>query len=235
MDASNKSSVNEIRARFDGDVDRFSNLATGQTATIDAAFCMELVAAAAAATTSPIRAVLDVGCGAGNYSLKLRERAADASFTLVDLSRPMLDRAVDRLGLSAAATHQADIRTLDFAPGAFDVILAAAVLHHLRAPAEWEGVFQGFCRWLRPGGSLWVFDIVTHECAGIQELMWSRYGDYLASLGGPAYRTKVFDYVDREDTPTPVTYQLQLARRAGFASVDLLHKNAVFAAYGAVR
>ena len=31
-----KSTVDEIRERFDNDVERFSNLATGQSATIDA-------------------------------------------------------------------------------------------------------------------------------------------------------------------------------------------------------
>lgn len=235
MDSSAKASVDDIRARFDRDVERFSHLETGQTATIDAALCLDLVSAAAVAATSPIRRVLDVGCGAGNYSLKLRERASEAGFTLVDLSRPMLDRACERLGAAATEIRQEDIRNVDFAPGSFDVIMAAAVLHHLRAPAEWERVFAGFFRWLRPGGSLWVFDLVAHENAAVQESLWQRYGDYLTALGGAEYREKVFTYIAREDTPTPLTYQLQLARTVGFAQVDVLHKNACFVAYGAVK
>jgi len=35
-DYSGKSTVDEIRSRFDADVERFSNLTTGQSATIDA-------------------------------------------------------------------------------------------------------------------------------------------------------------------------------------------------------
>ena len=46
-----KSTVEEIRARFDKDVERFSNLDTGQSATIDAPLALELIAEAAAATT----------------------------------------------------------------------------------------------------------------------------------------------------------------------------------------
>src|SRR5947209_1825969 len=97
-----KSSVEQIRARFDNDVERFSNLETGQSATIDSPLGMELVASAAAAVNPDARDLLDLGCGAGNYTLKVIEKLAAArgtatiplNCTLVDLSRPMLDRAV---------------------------------------------------------------------------------------------------------------------------------------------
>src|SRR5947209_4788345 len=93
-----KSSVEEIRQRFDAEVERFSNLETGQSATVDAPLAMALVAEAAAATTPHARHVLDVGCGAGNYTLKLLERLPDLEVTLVDLSQPMLNRARERVG-----------------------------------------------------------------------------------------------------------------------------------------
>ena len=44
-----KSTVNEIRLRFDADVERFSNIETGQSATVDAPLAMSLVAETAAA------------------------------------------------------------------------------------------------------------------------------------------------------------------------------------------
>ena len=90
----NKSTVEEIRQRFDADVDRFSNLETGQSATVDAPLAMSLIAEVAAAVTPKATSVLDVGCGAGNYTLKLLERLPNLNVTLIDLSRPMLDRAV---------------------------------------------------------------------------------------------------------------------------------------------
>ena len=39
-----KSTVQQIRARFDGDVDRFSDLETGQSATLDAPLVLEFEA-----------------------------------------------------------------------------------------------------------------------------------------------------------------------------------------------
>lgn len=234
-----KSTTAEIRERFDQDVDRFSQLETGQTATIDAPLAMELITSAAVASTSPIRRVLDIGCGAGNNTLKLRQvLGQDFDVDLVDLSRPMLDRAVQRIQQVSAGTialHQADFRTVDLRAESFDVILAAAVLHHLRDEADWRQTFEKIFRLLTPGGSVWITDMVAHETTAVQQLMWSRYGDYLSQSGGDAYRDRVFAYIDREDSPRPVTWQLDLLRRVGFHNTELLHKNSCFAAFGAIK
>src|SRR6187200_2729184 len=125
-----KSTVEEIRRRFDADVERFSDLETGQSATVDAPLAMALVAESAAVTTPHARHVLDVGCGAGNYTLKLLQRLPNLDATLVDLSRPMLDRATQRVGQATAGTVtalQGDIRDIALPEGGFDIILAAAV------------------------------------------------------------------------------------------------------------
>jgi tRNA (cmo5U34)-methyltransferase len=232
-----KSTVEQIRARFDADVERFSNLETGQTATMDAALCLELIARAAAAVTPGATDVLDLGCGAGNFTLRLRQQLPFPAVTLVDLSQPMLTRAVGRTiaaGLTPTAV-QADLRAAHFPPQSFDIILAGAVLHHLRTPAEWEQTFARLYTWLRPGGSVWIFDMVAHEHPAIDALQRERWTAYLTAAGGPDYAAKVAAYVDREDTPIPLTTQLELLRRAGFSSVDVLHKNAAFAAFGACR
>jgi tRNA (cmo5U34)-methyltransferase len=233
-----KSSVDEIRQRFDADVERFSNLETGQSATIDAPLAMALVARAAAATTPHARHVLDVGCGAGNYTLKLLEHLPGLDATLVDLSRPMLDRALERVSRATSGTVtpiQGDVRDIELGEGRFDLILAAAVLHHLRTDAEWRMVFAAFYRALRPGGSVWVFDLVESSIPAVQAMMWDRYGEHLTGLKDAAYRDHVFAYVAKEDTPWPLTYQLDLLREVGFAQVEVLHKNVCFAAFGAVK
>jgi len=66
-------------------------------------------------------------------------------------------------------------------------------------------------------------------------MMCERYGEYLCSVGGESYRTKVFNYIDKEDSPRPVTYQLDLLRKVGFDHIELLHKNSCFAAFGAIK
>jgi tRNA (cmo5U34)-methyltransferase len=233
-----KSTVEEIRRRFDADVERFSNLETGQCAAVDSPLGLELIAAAAARLNPQAESLLNIGCGAGNYSLKLLERLPGLDITLVDLSRPMLDRAVERIRAASGRTPEAwqgDVRELPLGEARFDVVVAAAVLHHLRSDAEWRAVFDKICRALRPGGSLWIFDMVEHSLAPVQQLMWERYGGYLASLKGEDYRRHVFGYIEREDTPRPLLYQLDLLRACGFRQAEVLHKNACFAAFGAVK
>ncbi|MBV9492322.1 MAG: class I SAM-dependent methyltransferase [Verrucomicrobia bacterium] len=233
-----KSTVEEIRQRFDEDVERFSNLESGQSATVDAPLAMALVAHAAALTTPDARHVLDIGCGAGNYTLKLLEFLPNLDVTLIDLSQPMLTRASQRVGGATAGrviTIQGDIREIKLPEASVDIILAAAVLHHLREESEWRDVFASLHRALRPGGSMWVFDLVESSIPPVNQLMRQRYGEYLAQLKNEAYRDHVFAYIEKEDTPRSLLFQLDLLRQAGFSDVEILHKNVCFAAFGATK
>ncbi|MEM7348690.1 MAG: class I SAM-dependent methyltransferase [Chloroflexota bacterium] len=167
----NKSTVEQIRERFDNDVERFSNLQTGQSATVDAPLNLDLIAQAATANNPQATEVLDVGCGAGNYTLKLLQTIPNFNVTLTDLSRPMLDRATERISAVSSGqitTHQADIRELSLPDNHFDIIVAAAVLHHLREEEEWDAVFSKLYQAIKPGGSLWISDMIQHSTPHIQ-------------------------------------------------------------------
>lgn len=233
-----KSSIDEIRQRFDNDVERFSNIETGQTATIDAPLAMELITQAAFRSTPKIERVLDIGCGAGNNTIKLSHYVSPFDCDLVDLSLPMLERARERISeinTGNIKIFQGDFRVIDFPEQGYDVIIAAAVLHHLRDEKDWESTFRKIYRLTALGGSVWVSDLVSHETGSVQSLMWKRYAEYLCSIGGESYKNKVFAYINKEDTPRPVTYQMDLLRKVGFNHVEILHKNSCFAAFGAIK
>jgi len=233
-----KSTVEQIRERFDQDVERFSNLETGQSATVDAPLTLDLIASVAAATTPSATDLLDIGCGAGNYTLKILQHLPNLNVMLVDLSKPMLDRAVQRVRpvtRGEIRTAQADIRELDLGDSQFDIIVAAAVFHHLREDSEWSSVFRKCHRALRAEGTIWVSDLVAHPRREVQGVMWARYGAYLEQLRGPEYREHVFAYIEQEDTPRSVLYQIDLLREVGFREVEILHKNGCFAAFGALK
>lgn len=233
-----KSTVDEIRQRFDLDVERFSSLQTGQQATIDAPLVLELVAQTARRFLKPGSAVLDIGCGAGNFTLSVLRQVPGLDCHLADLSQPMLDRAEQRVrgaGAGRVTAHQSDLRALGFADQSFDCILAGAVLHHLRDDADWKSTFASLYRWLKPAGRLYVADLATFDLPDTQEVMWNRYGDYLETLGGKETRAAVFAYIEKEDSPRSLPYQLDLLKSTGFAQYDVLHRNSVFACYFGVK
>ena len=150
----------------------------------------------------------------------------------------MLERAQQRVSAATSGSvtiRQGDIRELDLAAESFDVILASAVLHHLRTDDQWRAVFAAFHRSLRPGGSFWIFDLVESSMPAVEALMHDEYGRYLTEFKDETYRDHVFAYVAQEDTPRPLVEQLDLQRQVGFTQVDVLHKNVCFAAFGAVK
>jgi tRNA (cmo5U34)-methyltransferase len=135
----------------------------------------------------------------------------------------------------ALATLQGDVRELPLPAAAFDIILAGAVLHHLREEVEWRSVLDKLYKALRPGGALWISDLVSHDSEAIEELMRVRYGDYLISLGGEEARDRVFKEIAEQDTPRSLVFQVRLLREVGFDSVEILHKNTCFATFGALK
>jgi tRNA (cmo5U34)-methyltransferase len=230
-----KSTVDQIRERFDNSVERFSNLETANVAQVDARLCLDLIAEAAAATNPNAKSVLDVGCGAGNYTLKLMEHLPNLDSTLLDLSTPMLERARERVSQATTGSItllQGDVRETDIGVNVYDVILASAVLHHLREDEEWRAVFDKLYAALRPGGTLWIYDLIQQTMPEVESSMMRRYADYLTALNGDGYRETVLGWIDMEDTPRPLMYQLDLMRAVGFRETDVLHKHTCFAAFG---
>ena len=112
-------------------------------------------------------------------------------------------------------------------------MVAAAVLHHLRTENEWKCVFTKLYEALKPGGTLWIYDLVQHAMPEIEREMWQRYARYLVNFGGEAYREHVLAYIEQEDTPRSLAFQLDQMRAAGFHDLEVLHKNVSFAAFGA--
>ena len=106
-----------------------------------------------AASLTPVgAAVLDCAAGTGEFSLALAPRAGTVLCT--DLSRPLLDRAKEKAqqrGLSNITFAVRDLTALPDPDGAFDVVVAANVLHLLPDP---EQAAAELWRVTAPGGKL---------------------------------------------------------------------------------
>jgi len=233
-----KSTVEEIRERFDNDVERFSDIETGQVSTVDAALSLQLITESAKRLCPHAKNLLDLGCGAGNYTLRMLAQIPDLNCTLVDLSMPMLNRAKERITPVTSGyieIVQGDVRKVKLEENRYDIILAGAVLHHLRNDSDWESVFSNLFKILKRGGCLMVSDLITHESETLTDYFQERYAGYLSGINGFSYAEKVLAYIEKEDTPRSLNYQLDLMKRVGFRQLEILHKNICFAAFCGIK
>lgn len=226
-----KISAEEIRKRFDQDVERFSDETTGQHSIVDAPLVLQMVEDTIAAMCPKADTLCDIGCGAGNFSLRIARRLPQLKITLLDLSGEMLEKARGRLekeNFSVENVLQGDIRELDLPESYFDVMVASAVLHHLRIRTEWHQVFGKIFDTLKPGGVFLVSDLIKHENPEVEQVQKERYARFLMDRDGEEYQKHIFEMVEQSDTPETPTFLIRTLEETGFTSVDILHKNMVF-------
>lgn len=219
-------------------MERFSNFEAGQNTAIDSALSQALLGDCIVAELPGAGRLLDAGCGAGNFSLRLAARLALTHITLIDLSQPMLERAVERLGAATKAQLadlQGDLREVEIPEAAYDVVVAGAVLHHLRGDNEWESVYRKLHAALVPGGLLAVYDLIDHDSPGVREVMWAHYRSFLVDTLGEDAARGVFRVLETEDSPRGLMWQLRLLERCGFTGIEIVHKHSTFAAFMARR
>ncbi len=102
---------------------------------------------------------LSLGSGGGGYEPMLLERRLCASVEACDLSPDLVRFAQERADASRLPIRYfvADLNAPQFPAGRYDLILAAAVLHHVE---ELERLLESLVSTLAPGGRLVVYDYV---------------------------------------------------------------------------
>jgi 2-polyprenyl-3-methyl-5-hydroxy-6-metoxy-1,4-benzoquinol methylase len=91
--------------------------------------------------------VLDVGCGKGEFAVRLAERAGRVD--AVDRSAEMIETA-RRVVPANVCCLQGDVAEMTLPAGAYDAITSISALHHLSLPIVLPRLAQA----LRPGGIL---------------------------------------------------------------------------------
>jgi len=106
------------------------------------------------------RTILDIGSGSGNSVIPLLERFRDAFVVATDISAPLLAILRDELAARPDCTGRYALVRLDadharYRAGAFDLIVGAAILHHVLDP---DHIVDDCEAALRPGGAAIFFE-----------------------------------------------------------------------------
>ncbi|MFG3342130.1 class I SAM-dependent methyltransferase [Glycomyces sp. NPDC048151] len=97
--------------------------------------------------------VLDVGCGNGRYTVRLREAFPEAEVIGVDLALGVLESVPE-------PTVVADVADLPFEDGSADVVLAMHMLYHV---PDIPAALDELQRVLAPGGVLFVSTLASDD------------------------------------------------------------------------
>ncbi len=174
--------------------------------------------------------VLDLGAGTGLLSALVLDVFPNATFTLVDVSSEMLDRARKRF--EQRMGFQFELVDLEHAPltGSYEVAVSALALHHVE-PERLQGVFEKVFAVLEKGG---VF-INADQTLGTTAETERRYAaEWLRTVQAQgATDADVLMALKRMEADRTATLENQLAwlRAAGFTDVDCWYKQYRFAVY----
>jgi ubiquinone/menaquinone biosynthesis C-methylase UbiE len=110
-----------------------------------------------AATVPTGARVLDVGTGPGILLVELARRRPDLDLTGIDLSPDMAAMATRNLAphSARAGVRAADVTSLPFPDGSFDLIVSSLSMHHWDHP---EAAATELARVLGPGGRIQIYD-----------------------------------------------------------------------------
>jgi SAM-dependent methyltransferase len=106
------------------------------------------------------RTILDIGSGSGNSVIPLLERFADAVVVATDISAPLLAILRDELAARPGFAGRYALVRLDadharYRQGAFDLVVGAAILHHVMEPGH---IVDACAPALRAGGAAIFFE-----------------------------------------------------------------------------
>lgn len=126
--------------------------------------------------------VLDVGCGTGNFSIKLAEMGCKVIG--VDVSEEMLKIAREKIrekGLNIEF-HQIDVYDISFNDNEFDAVFSMAAFEFIKEPKQ---AYNEMFRVLKPGGQLLIGTIHRDSSWGklymsksFQESTIFKYADF---------------------------------------------------------
>ncbi|HET9078292.1 MAG TPA: class I SAM-dependent methyltransferase [Acidimicrobiales bacterium] len=170
------------------------------------------------------RDVVDLGCGSGQLTLRLAERAR--SVVAVDFSAEMLDLLRERAeasGLDNVEGVRSSLQALDLPARSVDVVVTNYALHHLRHP-EKAALVRRMVTWLRPGGLLVIGDMMfgLGSDADSRQIIAGKVRSI--ARRGPAGWWRILKngwklVVSREECPAPIEMWERMLREAGFESV----------------
>ena len=186
----------------------------------------------AAVPSTPLRILLDVGCGTGRFTAFLAD-VFGSPVVGVDASVAMLEARAPAPGASLAFLG-AEVAALPFCAGSFDVALLSMVYHLLTPPTP---ALAELHRVIRAGGSVLLrtptlellerveFLAFFPEARAVDEARMPRRAQITETFARAGFTPHTWQIVEQEFASTPLE-ALERVRRRAFSTLRLISDEA---------
>ncbi|MHC5065274.1 MAG: class I SAM-dependent methyltransferase [Planctomycetota bacterium] len=175
-----------------------------------------------------LQRILELGCGTGNFTLRLVARYPEARITSVDAAAEMLEltrRRVAETGKGAGfETLMTNFEEIDLPHSGFDLVASCISLHHVRDKAA---LFESLHQLLAPGGYFIFADQMAAGSERASDLNWQRWLAFCREE--PACSEEEIDQLlahsEAHDHYAPIYEQMRQLESAGFTEIDCVWRN----------
>lgn len=177
---------------------------------------------------------LDTGCGTGTLALRIRETFPKASLTLCDPSENMLDIARSKMSGGGVRFYNLSSQQLSF-ENEFDVVTAIQCHHYLDAEGR-EQAERACYNALKESGVFMTFENIRMETDEADSVALKRWQTFLEEHGNSPEDVKM--HIERrgvEVFPITIEQHLELLRKVGFRSVNVLWTSYLQAGFWAIK
>jgi tRNA (cmo5U34)-methyltransferase len=189
--------------------------------------------------------ILDLGCGDGIISDIINKGFPGHSFTLIDGSPKMLEKARTRLTGDSFTFREITFERLleePIEPNRFDFIFSSMAIHHCM-PHQKEQLYSRIFHELAFGGLFLNIDVVHPRSERSEIWQFNLWREWLreqaeekngAGADFPSGLPETYKY-KAENKPGRLSDQLTILERTGFRDVDCFFKHGIFALFGGTR
>ncbi len=178
---------------------------------------------------------IDLGCGTGNLTKRIKQNYPYAKIICIDISPNMLEVAKFKLKEYQDIKYFVkDFYDLKF-ENQYDVVLSSFSLHHLITDEDKINFYQKIYNSLNEGSIFFNLDVVLGSNEHIQNYYMEAWKKYLRKDYSKTEVQTILKQYYYEDSPAKLTDQLKWLENIGFKSVDVIRKYFNFAIYGGIK
>ena len=177
---------------------------------------------------------LDTGCGTGTLAAKALEVIPDVCFTLCDPSENMLAQAKEKLQYKNIRFLNVPSDKLEF-NNEFDVVTAIQS-HHYFDEAGRELAVKNCHRALKEGGVFMTFENIRMDTDESDTIALKRWVRFLEEHGNSSDDVRM--HIERrgvEVFPITIEKHIELLKKTGFRSVNILWSSYLQAGFWAIK